>query len=74
MEHIKRMEVELKELKEKYEKGVEFLNVEVECPKFTDEIQRQHLYLQLSYMENYIEVLEIRINYDKEKTKGGTNG
>lgn len=67
MNHIERMEVELKELKEKYEKGAEFLNIETECPKFTDEIQRQQLFLQLSYMENYVEVLEARIEYDKDK-------
>lgn len=73
MKHIERMEVELKELKEKIEKGTEFLNVETEYPKFTDEIQRQNLYAQMLYMENYAEILETRINYDKEKSKGGTN-
>lgn len=73
MNHIERMEVELKELKEKYEKGKEFLKFETKSPKFTDEIQRQFLIVQLAYMANYAETLKARINYDKEKTKGGTN-
>lgn len=73
MKHIERMEVELKELKEKIEKGKEFLKFETKSPEFTDEIQRQLLIVQLAYMASYAEALKARINYDKEKSKGGTN-
>lgn len=67
MKHIERMEVELKELKEKIEKGWEFLNREIDSPKFLDEQQRHGLHLQLMYMGNYAEVLEKRIAYDRKK-------
>lgn len=67
MEHIKRMENELVELKEKIEKGWEFLNKEMDKPKFTDEQQRHGLHLQLMYMGNYAEILEKRISYDRKK-------
>ena len=72
MKHIERMEVELKELKEKIEKGWEFLNREIDSPKFLDELQRQALSVQICYMRDYADVLEERIEYDK-KIGGGTN-
>lgn len=67
MSHIERMEIELRELKEKIQNGTKFLNIETECPKFTNETQRQLLAIQLSHMENYAETLKARIKYDENK-------
>lgn len=69
MAHIKRMELELKELNEKIEKGIEFLDKEIEKPNFTDETQRIRLACQIEYMSNYASVLKERIEYDKAKNK-----
>ena len=69
MEHIKRMEVEYKELEEKGLKLQTFLEKEMESPKFTNEKQRQLLFLQLSHMWNYKAVLEERIKNDKELSR-----
>lgn len=69
MNHIERMEVELKELKEKIEKGEEFINKEFIERKFTDETQRANLHAQLFVMQQYADILEIRIKYDKNKNK-----
>lgn len=69
MNHIERMEVELKELKEKIEKGEEFINKEFIERKFTDETQRANLHAQLFAMQQYADILEIRIKYDKNKNK-----
>lgn len=69
MGHIERMEVELKELVEKRDKLVVFLEKETEQPKFTDEIQRRFLALQNEHMESYIKILKARIEYDKIKAK-----
>lgn len=67
MEHIERMEHELEELIERKRKAVEFYEEEMKEHKFTDEIQRVYLALQIRYMEHYIEVLTDRIEYDKQK-------
>lgn len=69
MSHIERMRIELEELKEKIKKAEDFFNKELEKPKFTDEIQRHCLHIQLMYMRNYAGVLEARIEYDEEKAK-----
>ncbi|WP_443864281.1 crAss001_48 related protein [Fusobacterium ulcerans] len=71
MKHIERMEAELKELKEKIEKAKNFLESEYLEPKFTDELQRQALAVQICYMKDYADVLKERIEYDKKI--GGTN-
>lgn len=73
MNHIERMEVELKELKEKIEKAKDFMEKELEEAKFTSEMQRLHLHEQLVHMWCYAGALEKRIKYDKDKIKGGTN-
>ncbi len=67
MEHVERMKVELKELEQKITKGAEFLEKEIESPKFTDNFQRVALGIQLSHMQNYASVLKDRIDYDTEK-------
>lgn len=67
MNHIERMEVELKELKEKIKNGFDFLSKECKEPMLTDETQRQGLVVQIAFMRNYADILEERINYDKEK-------
>ncbi|MGL5229196.1 MAG: crAss001_48 related protein, partial [Cetobacterium sp.] len=64
MEHIKRMEIELTELKDKIDKGQSFLNKEKEKPVFTDERQRELLESQLWYMNMYYNSLKERIKYD----------
>lgn len=64
MEHIKRMEIELTELKDKIDKGQSFLNKEKEKPLFTDERQRELLESQLWYMNMYYNYLKERIKYD----------
>lgn len=64
MEHIKRMEIELTELKDKIDKGQSFLNKEKEKPLFTDERQRELLESQLWYMNMYYNSLKERIKYD----------
>ena len=69
MEHIKRMEVEYKELNKKAEDLYVFLNKETENPKFTNEKQRQLLKVQWNYMKDYLIVLSERIDYDKELLK-----
>jgi hypothetical protein len=69
MTHIERMELELKELNEKIEKGCKFLEKEIEKPNFTDEIQRIKLACQIEYMSNYASILKERIEYDKAKNK-----
>lgn len=66
-EHIERMELELKELNEKIKKGTEFIEKEIQNPKFTDEAQRIRLAIQMEYMLNYASVLNERIEYDKTK-------
>lgn len=65
MEHIERMELELQEIKWKIEKGRAFLNKEMQEAKYTNELQRQLLAIQLTHMENYHNVLLARINNDK---------
>lgn len=65
--HIERMELELKELNEKIKKGTEFIEKEIQNPKFTDEAQRIRLAIQMEYMLNYASVLNERIEYDKLK-------
>lgn len=67
MPHIERMKSESRELEEKIQNGTKFLNSENECPKFTNETQRQLLAIQLSYMVNYAETLKARIKYDENK-------
>lgn len=67
MTHIERMELELKELNEKIEKGTYFLEKEIKEPKFTDEVQRIKLACQIEYMIAYANILSERIEYDKQK-------
>lgn len=67
MTHIERMEQELEELKEKASKLSDFLDSEIENKKFTDVNQRIYMCIQLSHMNSYIDILELRIEYDKEK-------
>lgn len=67
MEHIERMQAELQELKEKYYKGLSFLEKENKNPNKTDEFQRKQLKGQLDVMKEYIQILEYRISYDKQK-------
>lgn len=67
MDHIVRMEKELEELKERANKLSDFLDSEVENKKFTDEEQRIYMGIQLSHMNSYINILELRIENDKEK-------
>ncbi|MGL4365254.1 MAG: Gp49 family protein [Cetobacterium sp.] len=64
MEYIKRMEIELTELKDKIDKGQSFLNKEKQKPVFTDERQRELLESQLWYMNMYYNSLKERIKYD----------
>lgn len=66
MEHIKRMEQEFEELREKGCKLEEFLEKETNTPKLTNEKQRSLLLLQLYNMNNYCEILSERIVYEKE--------
>lgn len=66
-QHIEKMELELKELNEKIEKNLKFLDKEIQNPKFTDEAQRIRLAIQMEYMLNYASVLNERIEYDKTK-------
>ena len=70
MEHIKRMETELKELNEKRMKLSDFLTSELEKPKFTNEIQRIKMCIQLEYMNQYAGILEGRIEYDEYLAAG----
>ena len=67
MTHIERMEIELRELNEKIEKGTVFLEREIKEHKFTDEIQRIKLACQIEHMTAYANVLSERIKYDKKK-------
>lgn len=69
MEHIKRMELELKELEDKIEKLSIFLEKEKIEPKFTDEIQRVLLENQKDHMKSYARILKHRIFYDTKKIK-----
>ena len=66
VEHIRRMEKEYEELEEKGIKLQEFLEKEMKEPKFTNEKQRLLLGIQMTYMKNYLMVLEERIENDKE--------
>lgn len=67
MSHIARMVVELKDLNTKITFGESFYQKELEDPKFTDEVQRGYLALQLEAMKMYAETLEKRIDYDRKK-------
>lgn len=67
MNHIERMEKELEELKEKASKLSDFLDSEIESKRITDEKQRIYMGIQLSHMNSYINILELRIENDKEK-------
>ena len=69
MTHIERMELELKELKEKIEKAAKFLEKETLMPAFTDNAQRHKLEHQIWHMTEYSKVLKERIEYDKAKNK-----
>lgn len=64
--HIGRMEQELKEVDENYDRLQDFFYSE-QYEKITDEKQRELLALQSNYMYDYIEVLKERIEYDKIK-------
>ena len=66
-QHIEKMELELKELNEKIEKNLKFLDKEIQDPKITDEVQRIRLAIQMEYMLHYASVLNERIEYDKTK-------
>lgn len=66
MEHIERMQVELKELKEKMNKLEVFFTNETLDPKYTDEVQRDNLARQFEYMLGYANILKKRIAYDSK--------
>lgn len=67
MEHIERMKQEHVELQDKYNKGCDFLEQETREPKFTDEIQRRDLSIQLNLMWMCKQLLMQRIIYDENK-------
>lgn len=64
--HIKRMVDEARELEDKIWKARDFVNSE-NGNKFLDEDQQKLLRLQIQKMQEYLDVLEIRIEYDKMK-------
>lgn len=68
MEHIKRMETELAELRERIFKASDFLRKETNKPKYTDEKQRMRLAIQIEHMTNYAKILGMRIDYDNSNT------
>lgn len=67
MEHIERMETELKELEEKISKAVDFYYKELGEPNFLDKHQCVALGKQITHMNLYKSDLKGRISYDNEK-------
>lgn len=64
--HIKRMIYEASELQDKIWKARHFVNSD-EGNKLLDDDQKNLLILQIQKMQEYLDVLEIRIEYDKMK-------
>lgn len=67
LNHIEKMELELKELNDKIVKGQEFLDKENKEPKLTNKTQRYFLSKQLQSMTFYRKYLKDRIEYDSRK-------
>jgi len=67
VDYIERMEVELRELQEKIEKGGKFYFKEFENPKFLDKYQIRDLGQQIEHMKLYETDLKCRIAYAKNK-------
>lgn len=65
MGHIERMEVELKELKDKFYKGMQFLYSH-KGDELLNEEQKELMSEQFLYMNKYCKVLEKRIIKEKE--------
>lgn len=65
--HIERMEEEEQELTVKIKKLTDFLDKEMEEPKYTNEYQRQLMAIQRQHMIDYYNVLSLRISNDKMK-------
>lgn len=63
MKLIEKLNKEAVELRANIGKIVNFLSEEITSPKDTNEIDRTMLTVQLSYMQNYLEILEKRIEY-----------
>ena len=63
MKLIEKLNKEAVELRTNIGKIVNFLSEEITSPKDTDELGRTMLTVQLSYMQNYLEILEKRIEY-----------
>lgn len=63
MKSIEKLNKEAVELRANIGKIANFLSEELTSPKDTDEIDRTMLTIQLSYMSNYLETLEKRIEY-----------
>lgn len=67
MEHIERMKQELNEVEQRQIKAMDFKK----SPLFKvvlDSTQQKLLIDQIDAMQKYIDILEIRINYDTAKT------
>ncbi len=67
MNHLERMQEELKELELKTQKAIKFYNNECNKPNFLDPIQREYLDMQINCMVKYSSILHSRIDYDKKK-------
>lgn len=65
-EYIKRMVDEAKELEDKIWKARDFVNSEL-GNNILDDNQKKLLRTQIQKMQEYLDVLEIRIEYDKMK-------
>ena len=63
MKSIEKLNKEAVELRANIVKITNFLSEELTSPNDTDEIDRAMLTVQLSYMSNYLETLEKRIEY-----------
>lgn len=66
MEHIKRMETELREVEQRLIGAMDFKKSPV-FKILLDEAQQLLLIEQITHMQRYVDILEIRINYDKIK-------
>lgn len=63
MESIEKLNKEAVELRANIDKITNFLSDETTSPKDTCKLDRTMLTVQLSYMQNYLEILEKRIEY-----------
>ena len=63
MKSIEKLNKEAVDLRANIGKIANFLSEELTSQKDTDEIDRTMLTVQLSYMSNYLETLEKRIEY-----------